>query len=313
MTLSASAQVSRQSGNGSTTTFAWSFTVWAASEVLVYVRSSAGVDTLKTLTTHYTLSPVSYPATSGNVVFLTAPASGETVIIVRSQALSQALDLVNADPLDSALLEKRLDIIVGQIQNLSERIDRKVGFSVGSSLASIYLSPPTSGNDGDCVTWDDGAEGFVYSASTDLDVTLVSSFMSSLLDDANSAAARVTLGLKDALIIAASDETTAITAGTAKVTFYMPYAFTVTEVVAGLTTAQASGSIFTVNVNQNGTTIISTKVTIDNTESTSLTAATPCVISVTALAKGDKITIDVDQIGNGSACGLKVWLVGYQA
>ncbi len=110
--------------------------------------------------------------------------------------------------------------------------------------------------------------------------------------------------------IACSDETTALTTGTAKVTFHMPYAFTLSEVFAGLTTAQASGSIFTVDVNEAGVSILSTKLTIDNTEETSLTAATPPVISDASIAKGAKITIDVDQIGNGTAKGLKVYLIG---
>ena len=111
--------------------------------------------------------------------------------------------------------------------------------------------------------------------------------------------------------IACGDESTAITAGTAKITFHMPFDFEVKEVIAGLKTAQASGSIFTVDVNESGSSILSTKLTIDNTEETSLTAATPPVISDTSLAKGAKITIDVDQIGNGSAVGLKVYLVGW--
>lgn len=110
--------------------------------------------------------------------------------------------------------------------------------------------------------------------------------------------------------IACSDETTALTTGTAKGTFKMPYAMVVTSVRAELTTAQASGSIFTVDINKNGTSIISTKLTIDNTEKTSDTAVTPPVISTAALAKGDEITVDIDQIGNGSAKGLKVWLMG---
>lgn len=110
--------------------------------------------------------------------------------------------------------------------------------------------------------------------------------------------------------IACSDETTALTAGTGKVTFHMPFAFTLTEVIAGLTTPQSSGSIFTVNVNEAGSSILSTKLTIDNGEETSLTAAAPPVISDTALAKGAKITIDVDQVGDGTATGLKVYLVG---
>jgi hypothetical protein len=112
------------------------------------------------------------------------------------------------------------------------------------------------------------------------------------------------------LIIAVSDETTSLTTGTGKVTFRMPHAMSLTAVKASLTTAQASGSIFTVDVNKNGTTILSTKLTIDNTEKTSKTAATPAVISVASLAEDDEITIDIDQIGNGSAQGLKVVLIG---
>jgi hypothetical protein len=110
--------------------------------------------------------------------------------------------------------------------------------------------------------------------------------------------------------LAASDETTALTAGTAKVTFRMPYGMTVTSVRASLTTAQASGSIFTVDINEGGTSILSTKLTIDNTEKTSTTAATPAVISDTALADDAEITIDIDQIGDGTAKGLKITLIG---
>jgi hypothetical protein len=110
--------------------------------------------------------------------------------------------------------------------------------------------------------------------------------------------------------LAASDETTALTAGTAKVTFRMPHAMTLTAVRASLTTAQASGSIFTVDINESGTSILSTKLTIDNTEKTSTTAATPAVISDTALADDAEITIDIDQIGDGTATGLKITLIG---
>jgi hypothetical protein len=112
---------------------------------------------------------------------------------------------------------------------------------------------------------------------------------------------------------AASDETTALTTGTAKVTFRMPYAMTVYEVRASLTTAQASGSIFTVDINESGTSILSTKLTIDNTEKTSKTAATPAVISDTALADDAEITVDIDQIGDGTAKGLKITLIGVRS
>jgi hypothetical protein len=110
--------------------------------------------------------------------------------------------------------------------------------------------------------------------------------------------------------LAPSDETTALTTGTGKITFRMPHAMTVTGVRASLTTAQASGSIFTVDINEAGTSILSTKLTIDNTEKTSTTAATAAVVSDTALADDAEITVDIDQIGDGTAKGLKVYLIG---
>ena len=115
------------------------------------------------------------------------------------------------------------------------------------------------------------------------------------------------------LVCAASDETTALTTGTSKITFRMPYAFTLTAVRASLTTAQTSGSIFTVDINDSGTTILSTKLTIDNTEKTSTTAATAAVISDTALADDTEITIDIDQVGDGTAKGLKITLISTRA
>lgn len=116
-----------------------------------------------------------------------------------------------------------------------------------------------------------------------------------------------------AIIVPCSDETTALTTGTAKRTFRMPFAFTLTGVRASLVTAQTSGNIFTVDINEGGASILSTKLTIDNTEKTSTTAATPAVISDTALADDAEITIDIDQIGDGTAAGLKVTLIGTKA
>ena len=120
-------------------------------------------------------------------------------------------------------------------------------------------------------------------------------------------------GLPAEIVVAASDETTALTTGTAKVTFRMPHAMTLTGVRASLSTAQASGNIFTVDINEGGTSVLSTKLTIDNTEKTSTTAATAAVISDSALADDAEITIDIDQIGDGTAKGLKVILIGTRA
>ena len=124
----------------------------------------------------------------------------------------------------------------------------------------------------------------------------------------------ITLGDRaTSLIIPASDETTVLTTGTAKVTFRMPFAFTLTEVRASLSTAGTGAALVTVDINEGGTTILSTKITIDASEKTSETAATAPVISDTALADDAEITIDIDTIDTDNlAKGLKVYLIGYK-
>ena len=111
-------------------------------------------------------------------------------------------------------------------------------------------------------------------------------------------------------VIASSDETTDLTTGTGKVTFRMPAAVTLSAVRASVNTAPV-GSTIVVDVNDGGTSILSTKLSIDDGAKTSTTAATAAVISDAALADDAEITIDIDQIGSSTAgTGLKVTLIG---
>lgn len=115
-----------------------------------------------------------------------------------------------------------------------------------------------------------------------------------------------------ALVVACADETSSMTAGTAKVTFRMPFAFTVTAVRASLTTAGTGAALITIDINESGTTIISTKITIDASELTSTTAVTPPVISDSTLADDAQMTVDIDQMDSDAlAKGLKIYLIGY--
>lgn len=85
---------------------------------------------------------------------------------------------------------------------------------------------------------------------------------------------------------------------------------TLTAVRASLTVAQTAGTIVSVDINESGSTILSAKLTIDNNEKTSVTAATPAVMSDTSLADDAEITIDIDLVGTPLAKGLKVTLIG---
>lgn len=117
----------------------------------------------------------------------------------------------------------------------------------------------------------------------------------------------------EVLAIACSDETTALTTGTAKATFRMPYAFKLTDVRASVTTAPTGTGNLTVDVNEAGSTILSTKLTFDASEKTTTTAATPRVISDSDLADDAEITVDIDAVsGTITGAGLKVYLIGYQ-
>lgn len=120
-------------------------------------------------------------------------------------------------------------------------------------------------------------------------------------------------GLPVELGVAVSDESTDLTTGTAKLTFRMPFAMTLTAVRASVNTAPV-GSTLTVDINDGGTSILSTKLTIDASEKTSTTAATAAVISDSALADDAEITIDIDAVGASTAGkGLKVFLIGTRA
>lgn len=110
------------------------------------------------------------------------------------------------------------------------------------------------------------------------------------------------------LTIACSDESTAITTGTAKITFRMPYAMTLTAVRANVNTASSSG-VVTIDINENGSSILGTKLTIDASEKTSTTASSSATISDSNLSDDAEITVDFDDAGTG-AKGVKITLIG---
>lgn len=118
----------------------------------------------------------------------------------------------------------------------------------------------------------------------------------------------------ESFIIAASDKTTSITTGTNKsIPIRMPYAFVVSEVRANVDTAP-TGAAITIDINEDGTTILSTKLTIDATETTSTTAAVAAVISDANLADDSEITIDFDVVGSTEGgVGVVASIIGRQA
>ena len=110
---------------------------------------------------------------------------------------------------------------------------------------------------------------------------------------------------------AISDETSDLTVGQGKLVFRMPYAMTITDVRASVTTPP-TGSTIIVDIDQGGSSIFTTnKLSIDAGENTSTTAATPPNITTTALNDDVEIIVNIDQVGSTVAgTGLKVYLIG---
>jgi hypothetical protein len=118
------------------------------------------------------------------------------------------------------------------------------------------------------------------------------------------------IALETPLWVALSDEATALTIGTSKLTIRMPFACKLTSELprASVNTVSSSG-IVTVDINKSGATILTNKLTIDVSEKTSTTATTPCslVNTPTTFTDDEEVTFDIDVAGTG-AKGLKVIL-----
>ena len=90
-------------------------------------------------------------------------------------------------------------------------------------------------------------------------------------------------------------------------TDYIPYAITVSSIIISANTAPTGDSI-EVDIHKNGTTIFTTVISIDASENTSLTAATPYILDgAISFSQGDKIEAFITQVGSIIAgAGLKV-------
>ena len=120
--------------------------------------------------------------------------------------------------------------------------------------------------------------------------------------------ARTNLGVQSVMGFALSDETSALTTGQ-KIATDMPVSMNVKRVYASVGTAGGTSAI-TIDIEDEGVTILNAVVSIsagtNNAETSTFTGAA----SSYQLTKGDALTIDVDSIDDGTANGLKVYLIG---
>lgn len=189
MTVSTDASKTQGNGNGSTSAFPFSFSYTAKSQIVVVVTSAAGVDSTKTLDTHYTLSD---PGDSGTVTFLSSPVdyrpqSGEKVTISRVLPIEQSDDFVNGQGFNSATIEAALDRITRIEQMLAERISRAPKLKATTPTGELTFPEPSASS---LVSWNDAGTALVNRDALDVDLTTATALGASLLEADDAAAAR---------------------------------------------------------------------------------------------------------------------------
>ena len=158
MTISSTTNKFVYTGNGSTTVFAFTFKVFSASDLQVYL-SNGITDSLQTITTNYTVSLNANQNTSpgGTVTMLTAPASGFKLILIRNISSTQETDLINGGAFYADTVENALDKTTMLIQQLEEHDTRTVVLPLSASGIDGTLPLPSGGK---AIVWKEDLTGF---------------------------------------------------------------------------------------------------------------------------------------------------------
>jgi len=109
--------------------------------------------------------------------------------------------------------------------------------------------------------------------------------------------------------IACSDETTVLTTGQ-KAALDMPFDFTITRVYGSLTAAPTV-SACTVDIEDEGTSILNAVLSFGTTANNAETSTFAAAAASYAMSKGDLLSIDIDSVGSTNA-GLKIFLEGFR-
>ena len=144
MTISTTTARTTYNGNGVTTVFSIPFRFLANGDLVVVEVSAAGVETTKTLTTHYTLTGAGDDA-GGSVTMLVAPANGTRLIIYRDTDIVQETDYISGDPFPAETHERALDRLTMIAQEIGSDADRSIKVPVGDS-SSLSTTLPASAN-----------------------------------------------------------------------------------------------------------------------------------------------------------------------
>jgi hypothetical protein len=141
MTISSTTVRNSYSGDGTTDTFTYNFKIFQDSDIQVIIRSANGTETIKTITTHYTVTDAGVAA-GGTVVFTAGniPTNTETVVLRRNIPQTQAIDYIANDPFPAESHEEGLDRATMAIQQIQEEVTRSLKLSKTNTMTSTEFT-----------------------------------------------------------------------------------------------------------------------------------------------------------------------------
>jgi len=159
MTISSTTVKNSYSGNGTLDTFNYTFKVFAAADLQVIIRDASATETVKTLTTHYTVTGAG-SASGGTIVFTSGniPTATETVVIRRASPQTQAIDYIANDPFPAESHEEGLDRSMMAIQQLQEEVDRSIKLSRTNTMNNTEFAVGSTARAGKIFGFDDNGE-----------------------------------------------------------------------------------------------------------------------------------------------------------
>jgi len=157
MTVSSTKTIKSHNGDGSNVTFPYDFKIFADADLTVILRSSTGTETVQELTTHYSVTNAGNTS-GGNVVFVSAPASGVTVVIRRNIAQTQTTDYTANDPFPAESHEDALDRLTFITQQQQEEINRTIKLSRTNTMASTEFTTSSTDRASKVLAFDSSGE-----------------------------------------------------------------------------------------------------------------------------------------------------------
>lgn len=191
ITIAANDRRIQYTASGGQTVFPYDFPIFDDGEIAVY-RTRSGATTLLTFSTDYTVSGAGAEA-GGDVTLTSGATASDIITIVGAMPNARTTDFQEGGDFLAATINRELDRLQIQVQELRNRLDRTVRLELFDDPQSFNALPVKSARASKYAAFD--ANGQLVPTAGTSSLAVISTFAEQLLDDASAAAMLTTLGV----------------------------------------------------------------------------------------------------------------------